>query len=122
MLKSTDLLPELIASMKAQQKEFRKEELIRLITDTVCRALIVDAKYITVEWKSETLTDARRIIFHILRNQLKMSYVEIARLFNRDHSTVIYSLRVYENLVRSKDAKFIKKILTVTQEMEGLCV
>ena len=45
----------------------------------------------------------RYYLFKYLRTKYKMSYARIGGLFSKDHSTVIYALRKYEELIKYED-------------------
>lgn len=48
--------------------------------------------------KSALYIAARQEIYVAIRNRLKWSYPKIGRLFNRDHASVLHSVRRYKNL------------------------
>jgi len=50
---------------------------------------------------------ARIIAIYLIRKNTRMNLKEIGRVFNRDHSTIIYNLRQYDALTQTKDKYFM---------------
>lgn len=68
----------------------------KAITATVEVAGISE-KSIKSKTRRAEVTAARQILMHIARKHRKVSYQLLGEIFNRDHSTVMYSVREAEN-------------------------
>jgi chromosomal replication initiation ATPase DnaA len=65
------------------------------------------------------VVDARRIAIKLIRTLYpEMSFKAIGKLFDRDHSTMMYSCDVFDELIAT-DKLFIKKYATVYNELIG---
>lgn len=59
--------------------------------------------------RKRTIVEARQVAIYLLNKYTDMSLVGIGRLFNRDHSTVIYSRDTVKDMI-DVDHKFAAKI------------
>jgi len=59
----------------------------------------------------------RQIAMFLCRNTLQLSFQEIGRIFDRDHSTVITSVRQIKNAIDNKDQKFLEPVLKISQDL-----
>ena len=60
----------------------------------------VDVKELCIN-RSAPVFIARATAMWIMKNELKISYSEIGRAFNKDHTTVINALRRADNMMKS---------------------
>jgi chromosomal replication initiation ATPase DnaA len=44
--------------------------------------------------------DSRRIFFCILRNKFLLTYHAIGEISERDHATIIYAIKTFENIIK----------------------
>jgi len=51
----------------------------------------------------KAVADARHIACYFIYNEMKLNRCQVGRLLNRDHSTVLQSIRKVENLLSAKD-------------------
>lgn len=77
----------------------------------VCIALRIDRTQLFSKVRKKRLTDARSICCWYMR-ELGMKLVDIGRVFDRDHSTVIHSLKKFEDL-NETDREFQQKVYKV---------
>lgn len=63
------------------------------VVDEVSRTTGVSVDDINSKKRTANVSDARKMVFYILREVTDMSYEEIGNRFSRDHSTVIYNIR-----------------------------
>jgi chromosomal replication initiation ATPase DnaA len=63
-------------------------------------------------------TVARRMAWYVARQTTTLSYPEIARYFNRDHTTVMTGVRVIEGLIKIDEAmlRLVQSIIIHVQE------
>ena len=54
--------------------------------------------------------DSRRIFFYILRNKFLLTYYAIGEISQKDHATIIYAIKTFENLIK------IDKVLNSTYQ------
>ena len=57
--------------------------------------------------KKDEYVSARRLIFHHLRNKSRFTVKKIGEFFNKNHATVIHSLRKYSDLKESADKQLL---------------
>lgn len=73
----------------------------------VCEYYGITADKILTKGRKEVYARARQITIYLLRTKLKMTYTDIAGMFNQDHSTAIHSTRlVSEQLTAKLDNDF----------------
>jgi chromosomal replication initiator protein len=73
---------------------------VEMIIETVCRFFGVPREDIFSSSKKKELTLVRQVTIYFLRNLLNKSLKEISSLFKREHSTVIYNLKTFENKLK----------------------
>jgi hypothetical protein len=73
-------------------------ELIMEVTARHCRATGIASK----NRKRENVV-ARQIVYKIMRDYLHYKLVDIGRMFQKDHTTILYSLTTINNLLMAKD-------------------
>lgn len=66
------------------------------ILDEVCRIYTVSREEISSKKRTMQVSQARRVAMYIVRTVMEMSLPTIGNHFNRDHSTVIYSIKEVE--------------------------
>jgi chromosomal replication initiation ATPase DnaA len=49
--------------------------------------------------RTQNIMDARHLFCYLCRKHLKMTYLSVGKILNRDHSTIINSVQVYESLI-----------------------
>lgn len=80
-----------------------QDDLIKIYLQIACKALFVKLKDVISKNRSRELSEARFILISILKREFpSLSLKQIGKKFGgRDHSTVIYSLNVYNDLMKS---------------------
>lgn len=89
-------------------KNYQPEELI----SRVSVALNVSYADMTGRGKKRELVEARHISMWIIRNYTNSSLKYIGRLFDRDHTAVIYAINLVNDLLKV-DTGFINKVMSV---------
>lgn len=92
-----------------------KETDPELIIHAVCDCLKVTRDELVGPCRKRELTEARYIaIGLILTSNAKIKLKEVAQMFNRDHSTIIYARNTYDDLLET-GKEFKKKVTLVKQ-------
>lgn len=115
-----NLSQELVLSMRARLSECHPKDMIAHVLMSVCRALDVRKSDVKSLDRSTEFVEARYIIMYILVKHQKMTLKGVAKLLNRDHSTVLAGVRKYQTLVDSNDKLFLHKINMVMEELGEL--
>lgn len=72
-------------------------DVMEKIMSEVCRIYNVSEEDIRSKKRTMTISQARRVAMYIIRTVMELSLPDIGKQFNRDHSTVIYSINEVEN-------------------------
>lgn len=83
------------------------------IIERICRNYNVSKDSVLSESRKSDLTTVRKICMYVLKNKLNMTLSKIGRFFQRDHSTVITSIKDVEKMIE-KDSnlkQFIESII-----------
>lgn len=75
---------------------------------------IIDFYDLKQKNRKRELVDIRRVLYHFLCVKHRITYTDVARLFDKDHATVIHSLRDYDLI--KKDEGFIRNT-SIIREM-----
>jgi len=73
---------------------------VEMIIETVCRFFGVPREDIFSSSRKKELTLVRQVTIYFLRNLLNKSLKEISSLFKKEHSTIIYNLKTFENKLK----------------------
>jgi chromosomal replication initiator protein len=79
------------------------------VIDAVCKALNVSKSDLLGKCRVRDLAIARQIAMYLIRKYHGLTLKNIGKLFNKDHSTVIYSCEMVEEL-NGIDKVFTDKI------------
>lgn len=71
------------------------------IVDEVSRTTGVSVEEINSKKRTANVSNARKMVFYILREVTDMSYEDIGKQFGRDHSTVIYNIREMGEMMKT---------------------
>jgi len=90
-------------------------ELIASLVAVSYRLTLDDLKYGD---KTARILEARQVAQWVLRRQLRLSFPEIGRVMNRDHSTVMHSCRAIEKRRAFEEvfAQFLDRLITAIAE------
>jgi chromosomal replication initiator protein len=76
-------------------RRFKTKQLgIPEIVDVVAKRYGVQPEALTSDRRTQPEAMARQVAMRLIREMLGVSYPEIGRAFNRDHSTVIHAMEV----------------------------
>lgn len=83
------------------------------IVSAVCSYYEVEESVLRSPVKKRNITDARNIAMYLLRDLRHMSYPDIAKEFNRDHTSILHSVKVVERKIQAKDSLLISQIAEI---------
>lgn len=72
----------------------------RTIEEIIAEVWMIDPEELKSRSRYRELTEVRHFGMYYRRNVLKMSPTRIAKIYNRDHSTICYACSSVENLLR----------------------
>ena len=70
-----------------------------IVIKSTCNALDIERKKLESKSRKRDLVEARYIVFHILREKTANSLSNIAKVFGKDHATVLYGLKLHESMM-----------------------
>ena len=74
-----------------------------LIISQVCKYYSVDENTLLGTLKTKGITEARQMAVYLIRQLTNLSLPDIGKALNRDHSTILYSIRKVEVAAKSDD-------------------
>jgi hypothetical protein len=79
--------------------QFRKpnQNVIDSVLNKVCIKYEINKKDLFAKRRTKDIVRARNIIHNILNEKYKMSLTDIGKIFNQDHTTVLYSIQMKFN-------------------------
>lgn len=94
---------------------------IPVLIQSVCKALKVKPRYVISKSRNREHSEARFIIFYLLKNHALLTLKQIGPLVGgRNFSTVHYGLETFRELTESRDREFMVKLEKVRQELPDL--
>ena len=92
---------------------------VPLILAEVARYYSVDETQILSKRKTKGISDARAVAIYLCRTMTSLSLPEIGQEFDRDHSTVLYSVQKVEKSLKSGDEAIKNAIRDITANING---
>ena len=89
------------------------------ILDTVSDLFDLNKEDILGKSQTKDVVFPRQLTMYLLRNKLKMPYLKIGKLFSRDHSTVISSVKQITQGIKNKESRIVAKIENFEKRMIG---
>jgi chromosomal replication initiator protein len=77
----------------------------------------IRAEDITGSSQMREFAQPRQIAMFLCRNILKTPYQVMGRIFNRDHSTVMSSVKQIKNAIENKDRKFVEPVQAISRAL-----
>lgn len=68
------------------------------IIELITRMTLISIRELQSKTRKREVAEARQIAMYFIKKYTKISLIEIGKIFNRDHSTVIYSIKNIESL------------------------
>lgn len=100
------------------------ENYIDIVIETICKFIGTDRSILFSSSRKKEATFSRQLIIYILRNVLKKSLKEIASLLRKQHSTIIYNLKTFEEKLKNDTTLRMKLnylIREITLELNDRC-
>lgn len=119
ILSQTNILTEMVLSMRAQQNEVVTEDLTDIIIKAVSKALSVSLQELKSKSRKDEIVEARFIIFFLLTSYTGLKPREIGEIFNKDRTSVCFGVKTYQKHRDMGDKKFLIKIEKVAVKLEG---
>ena len=97
-IKQTHILP-ISTERKIVGYQFKKPKKTEIdsVINKVCIMYEVSKKELFTKTRTRDIVRARNIIHNILNEKYKMSLTDIGKIFNQDHTTVLYSIQMKFN-------------------------
>lgn len=105
----TDTVDAALARTEREPDEKRSTEGPANIVTNICRSMKVSKKDLRGPVRTTTLMIARQLICYLIRMEygFLVSVTEVGRMINRDHATVIYSVRKVRESLKKGDEKMV---------------
>ena len=102
-----------------ETKKLKKEKLtIDTIVDVVASYYSLTSSQIKSRIRTSQIALARQLSMYLTRDILEISYQEIGRYFNKDHSTVLSNCQKIEEL-KQKDEILNKALITLKEKIKN---
>jgi chromosomal replication initiator protein len=90
-----------------------------LIISQVCKFYSIDESVLRGTLKSKGTVEARQVAIYLIRNLTNLSTPDIGKELNKDHSTVIYSIRKVENAIKGNDTTLKNHVRDITANINS---
>ena len=90
-----------------------------LIISQVCKFYSMDESVLRSTLRNKGTTEARQMAIYLVRKLTNLSLPEIGQEFNRDHATVLYSIRKVETGIQSGDEALKNTIRDITSNINS---
>ncbi len=90
-----------------------------LIISQVCKFYSIDESTLRGTLKNKGTAEARQVAIYLIRNLTNLSTPDIGREVNKDHSTVLYSIKKVETAVKSGDTTLQNHIRDITANINS---
>ena len=90
-----------------------------LIINQVCKFYSVDESVLRGNLKNKGTAEARQVAVYLIRKLTNLSTTEIGKEVDKDHSTVIYSIRKVEAALKSGDKNLQDHIRDITANINS---
>lgn len=102
-----------LAIKKTPPKRFTSCETPARIADAVCAYYGIDHSDLMSELRMTRTAAPRRVFMWLLRSRLSMSYVEMGRYFNRNHTTIVYA-------VKNAETKDVEHTTAIANQLDAV--
>ena len=90
-----------------------------LIINQVCKFYSLDESVLRSTLRNKGTTEARQMAIYLVRKLTNLSLPEIGQEFNRDHATVLYSIRKVETGIQSGDEALKNTVRDITSNINS---
>jgi chromosomal replication initiator protein len=87
------------------------------IDEIVAQEWMIDPSDLRRHIRKREIVEARQVAMYIQVNISRLRLVQVAKMYNHDHATVIYALKTVQNL-RETDRYYSRKFDNVMAEIE----
>lgn len=101
----------------AEDKNGIERGTIQKIIDSVERTTRVGRKEMILKNKKPHIYKARCILVGLVRELTPLSIADIGRVFDRDHTTLLYTLRRYEDMLKV-DGRFLATVRFIKEDLK----
>jgi len=105
------------SGIKMPGGETQSIEIMDVVRKKVEDVLFLNNNESLLKKRTPQLTEARFIMWYILRVKLKFKFKQIADYFGKDHATIIHGVDVCRDLLYVKDVIFTKKFVSCINEL-----
>ena len=90
-----------------------------LIISQVCKFYNIDDTVIRSNKKNKGTADARQVAMYLIRQLTNLSFPDIGKEFNRDHTTVIHAVKKVESMLKTGDTNLQNTIRDITANINS---
>ena len=90
-----------------------------LIITQVCKFYNIDDAVIRSAKKSKGVADARQVAMYLIRQLTNLSFPDIGKEFDRDHTTVMHAVKKVESSLKSGDSTLQNAIRDITANINS---
>ena len=90
-----------------------------LVISQVCKFYSIDEAVLRGTLKNKNTAEARQIAMYLIRKLTNLSFPDIGKEFNRDHSTVIYAIRKVDIALKNGDTSLQNNIRDITANINS---
>ena len=90
-----------------------------LIISQVCKFYSIDESVLRGTLKNKGTAEARQVAIYLIRKLTNLSTPDIGKELNKDHSTVLYSIKKVESALKSGDASLKNHIRDITANINS---
>ena len=90
-----------------------------LIINQVCKFYSIDEATLRGTEKTRGTAEARHVAVYLVRKLTNLSYPDIGKEFNKDHTTIMYSFNKVDNMLKSGDENLQNHIRDITANVNS---
>ena len=90
-----------------------------LIISQVCKFYNVEESVLRGTQKTKGIAEARQVAMYLIRKLTNLSLPDIGSEFDRDHATVLYSIRKVEASVKQGDQNIVDRVKDITANINS---
>ncbi len=90
-----------------------------LIISQVCKFYSIDESVLRGTLKNKGTAEARQVAIYLIRKLTNLSTPDIGRELNKDHSTVLYSIKKVESAIKTGDTTLQNHIRDITANINS---
>lgn len=100
----------------SDSEDSKESNLIKFCKEVVCRYYGKDSTYLDISSRKHEYVKVRQVCMYMIRKIFKLGYTRMGIDFNKDHATIIYSVKTIEGFLQydkelQKEIDDIEKVL-----------